>query len=63
MAYNAADVQNILTAFAEEFAVDVKAQHDNGDYLIGYHDLVTALVLGEPEWFQQIADYTNASIA
>lgn len=64
MAYTAADVQNILTAFAEEFVVDIKATHTpNGDYFIENTDLVTALVLGEPSWYALIADYTNATNA
>ena len=62
MAYTGADVQNILTAFAEEFSVDIKAQHTfSGDYLIEFNDLNTALVLGEPSWYQAIADYANES--
>lgn len=58
--YTAADVQDILTGFAEEFAVDIKAKHTpEGDYLIDFTDLVSTLVLGERSWYADIADYVN----
>jgi hypothetical protein len=50
-----------LTAFAEEFSVDVPARHVDGEYLIEYNQLTTSLVLGEDEWYQRIADYANAN--
>lgn len=61
--YTALDVQNILTAFAEEFSVDVPARHVDGEYLIEYNNLTTHLVLGEDEWYAAIADYANADAA
>lgn len=57
--YTAADVQNILTAFAEEFLVDVPARHEKGDYLIEFTELSTELILGEPSWYLSIAEYAN----
>jgi len=59
ISYTAQDVQNILTTFADEFLVDVKAEHTGGRYLIEDATLTTALTLGEPEWYAAIADYTN----
>lgn len=60
--YTAQDVQNILTALAEEFLVDIKAEHtEDNSYLLEFTDLSTALVLGEPAWYAAIAHYANES--
>jgi len=62
--YTAADVQNILTSFAEEFSVDIPATHDGkGGYFIEYNTLTTELVLGEPDWYAAIAQHTNEKLA
>jgi adenosylmethionine-8-amino-7-oxononanoate aminotransferase len=62
--YDASDVQNILTAFAEEFSVDIPAVHDGkGGYLIEFNTLNGELILGSHDWYAAIAGYTNEKIA
>lgn len=61
--YNAEDVRVILTTFAEEFLVDVPARHTpDGDYLIEHDELVRALSLAEPEWYETVADEANENV-
>lgn len=63
MQYNAADVQSILSTFAEEFLVDVAAEHTpDGRYLIEHDTLVNALTLAEPAWYDAIAETTNENV-
>lgn len=62
MKYSTADVQNILTAFAEEFLVDVDAKHDSSGYWIEHNDLAAALVLNNNAWYAEIAAYASGKL-
>lgn len=43
--------------------MDVPARHTpTGKYLIEHDELVRALTLAEPEWYDAIADETNANV-
>jgi hypothetical protein len=57
--YTAADVQNILTAFASEFTVDIPAKHDVDGYWIEHEVLIDTLTQGTKEWYGEIAEHFN----
>ena len=43
--------------------MDVPARHTaNGDYLIEHDELVRALSLAEPEWYETVADEANENV-
>lgn len=57
--YTATDVENILAALANEFTVDIPAVHNKEGYWIEYTELNAALLLGTPEWYEDIAAEAN----
>lgn len=59
MAVTPAQVEEVLTGFAEEFSIDVEALHNEAGYWIEYTTLSNALVNGSPEWYAAIAEYVN----
>lgn len=62
MKYSTADVQNILTAFAEEFLVDIPALHNDKGYWVEHNTLAANLVLGDDEWYGKIAAYASGKL-
>lgn len=62
MKYTAEDVKNILTSLGEDFIVDIEAVHNERGYFIEHNTLAAALILGTPEWYAEIADYTNVNL-
>lgn len=59
MSVTAAQVQEVLTGFAEEFSVDVEALHNKAGYWIEHTTLSNALINSDPEWYAAIATYVN----
>lgn len=57
--YTAADVKSILVAFANEHLVDVPAVHNKDGYWLEYTELSGFLILGEDEYFEQVAETAN----
>lgn len=57
--YTAEDVRNILTSLAEEYLVDIPAKHADGLYLLEYNDIATAFILGNEEWYEDIAELAS----
>ena len=60
--YTAEDVKNIFETLADEFLVDIPADHSDGKYRIELVDLILALTDSEPEWFEEISHVTNLRV-
>lgn len=57
---NREQTRQVLEALAEEFLVDVPAEHDGkGNYRLDYFVLIGALIGADDDWVDRIVGYVN----